>query len=202
MWQDIAGRLEGSLVVLEPLAPEHEDGLWESSRDPRTWRWLSILQPRTRAELHDYVEAALANAAAGIEIPFATLWREDGRVLGSTRFLALRPEHRSLEIGWTWLEPAAWGTGANVEAKLLMLGHAFERLGCIRVEFKTDRRNERSREAISALPARFEGVFRKHMVLPDGSTRDSAYYSITDDEWTEVKKNLRQRLASHAEEAR
>ena len=95
--------------------------------------------------MHDYVESALALQAAGTEMPFTTIRQEDDRVLGSTRYLALRPEHRSLEIGWTWLTPEAWGTGANIEAKLLMLGDAFERLGCLRVELKTDARNERSR---------------------------------------------------------
>ena len=99
-----------------------------------------------------------------------------------------------MEIGWTWLTPSRWGTGANVEAKLLMLEHAFERLGCMRVEFKTDRRNERSREALEALPARFEGIFRKHMIVRGDAVRDSAYYSIVDDDWPGVRANLRARL--------
>jgi hypothetical protein len=121
-----------------------------------------------------------------------------GDVVGSTRFLTLRPEHRGLEIGYTWLARAAWGTGANVEAKLLMLEHAFERLGCARVEFKTDERNWRSRRALEALGARFEGVFRKHMLLQDGTWRDSAYYSVIDDEWPAVKTALQQRLEPSA----
>ena len=154
--------LEGELVRLEPMALAHEDGLWEASRDARTWKWLSVVQPQTREELRAYLDAALANAAAGTELPLVTVCREDGSVIGSTRYLALRPEHRSIEIGWTWLTPAAWGTGANVEAKLLMLEHAFERLGCLRVELKTDALNERSRGAMAALPAQFEGVHRKH----------------------------------------
>src|SRR5919112_1644470 len=120
--------LEGELVRLEPMSPAHEDGLWAASRDERTWRWLSIAQPQTRAELHAYVEAALANQADGTEMPLVTIRRADDRVVGSTRYLTLRPEHRSLEIGWTWLAPEVWRTGANVEAKLLMLGDAFERL--------------------------------------------------------------------------
>jgi len=186
--------LEGDLVRLEPLRPEHEDGLWEASRDERTWRWLSIVQPGTRLELRDYLEAALANAAAGVELPFATVRLEDGRIVGSTRFLALRPEHRSLEIGWTWLAPAAWESGVNVEAKLLMFQDAFERLECRRVELKTDALNERSRRALAALPARFEGVHRKHMLVRGSENRDSAWYSIVDDEWPAVRKNLRERL--------
>ena len=107
-------------------------------------------------------------------------------VVGSTRFLALRPEHGSVEIGWTWLHPSAWGTGVNVEAKLLMLRQAFEVWGCRRVELKTDAQNERSRGAMEAMGARFEGVHRKHMLVRDGENRDSAWYSIVDDEWPEV----------------
>lgn len=186
--------LEGELVRLEPIALAHEDGLWEASRDPRTWVWLSVEQPQTRAELRAYLDSALANAADGTEMPLVTVRREDGRVLGSTRFLALRPEHRSLEIGWTWLQPEAWGTGVNVEAKLLMLEHAFERLGCLRVELKTDARNERSRRAMEALPAQFEGIHRKQMLVRDGLRRDSAWYSVIDDEWPAVRANLLRRL--------
>jgi RimJ/RimL family protein N-acetyltransferase len=186
--------LEGELVRLEPLAAEHEQGLWEASRDERTWQWLSIEQPRTPEELRAYLDAALANAADGTELPLVTIRREDKRVVGSTRYLALRPEHRSVEIGWTWLAPEAWGTGINVEAKLLMLEHAFETLGCLRVELKTDARNERSRGAMAALPAQFEGVHRKAMLVRGGQRRDSAWYSVLDDEWPAVRANLLRRL--------
>ena len=176
------------------MTAAHEDGLWEASRDPRTWRWLSVDQPETREELRAYLDAALANAAAGIEMPLVTVRREDGRILGSTRYLALRPEHRSVEIGWTWLTPDAWGTGANVEAKLLMLGHAFEHWSCLRVELKTDALNERSRRAMEALPAQFEGIHRKHLLVRGGERRDSAWYSVLDDEWPAVRANLLRRL--------
>ena len=179
---------------LEPLTAAHEDGLWAASRDPLTWRWLSVYQPTTREAMHAYVGDALANRAAGTEMPLVTIRREDDRVVGSTRYLALRPEHKSLEIGWTWLTPEAWGTGVNVEAKLLMLEHAFERLGCLRVELKTDARNERSRGAMAALPAQFEGVHRKSMLVRGGQRRDSAWYSVIDDEWPEVRANLLRRL--------
>jgi RimJ/RimL family protein N-acetyltransferase len=150
-----------------------------------------------------WLDDALARSEAGIEAAFATLDARTGEPVGSTRYLTLRPEHRGLEIGWTWLASSRWGTGANVEAKLLMLEHAFERLGCLRVEFKTDRRNDRSRGALAALPARFEGVFRKHMLVRGGERRDSAYYSIVDDEWPEIEDNLRRRLdAVREKEAR
>ena len=127
---------------------------------------------------------------------FATIDRASGRPIGSTRYLNLREEHRGLEIGWTWLTPSRWRTGANVEAKLLMLEHAFGALGCMRVELKTDARNERSRAAMAALPARFEGIFRKHMLMPGVGVRDSAYYSVIDDDWPEVRANLERRLAA------
>ena len=190
--------LEGEVVRLEPMAPAHEDGLWEASRDARTWRWLSVLQPQTREEMHAYLNDALANAAAGTEMPLVTVRRADERVVGSTRFLALHPEHRTIEIGWTWLTPEAWGTGVNVEAKLLMFGHAFETLGCLRVELKTDARNDRSRGAMEALPARFEGVHRKAMLVRGGERRDSAWYSVLDDEWPAVRANLLRRLGRPA----
>ena len=185
--------LEGGVVRLEPLGPEHEDGLWEASRDPRTWRWLSILQPQTRDEWRSYLEQALTAAEAGTEIPLVTLCHEE--VAGSTRFLALRPEHRSVEIGWTWLHPSFWSTGANVEAKLLQLTHAFDTWGCRRVELKTDALNERARRALEALGATFEGIHRKHMLVRGGENRDSAWYSVTDDDWPAVRARLQERLS-------
>jgi N-acetyltransferase len=187
-----APTLDGTRVRFEPLEPAHADGLWAASRDPGTWTWLSIVQPSTREELDAYVEAALEAAAAGTEIPLATV--AGGRVVGSTRFLALRPEHGSVEIGWTWLDPSVWATGVNVEAKLLMLGHAFEVWGCRRVELKTDAQNVRSRGAMEAMGARFEGVHRKHMLVRGGENRDTAWYSIVDDEWPDVARGLRARL--------
>jgi RimJ/RimL family protein N-acetyltransferase len=185
--------LEGRIVRLEPLTREHEEGLWRASRAPETWRWLSVVQPRTREEWRDFVEQALAAADAGAELPLVTVSHQAG-VVGSTRFLALRPEHRSVEIGWTWLHPSAWGTGANVEAKLLQLEHAFEVWGCRRVELKTDALNDRSRRALEALGTTFEGIHRRHMLVRGGENRDSAWYSVLDDEWPAVEAGLRRRL--------
>ena len=184
----------GSIVRLEPLGPEHADGLWEASRDPAAWRWLSVVQPPTREAWDGWMAQALAQLEAGLELPYATVSVATGLPVGSSRFLAIRPEHRSIEIGWTWLAPAVWGTGANTEAKLLMLEHAFESLGCRRVEFKTDALNERSRAALAALPARFEGVHRNHMLVREGESRDSAWYSVIDEEWPAVREALRARL--------
>ena len=141
-------------------------------------------------------DAALERTEAGLERAFATVLLADGKATGSTRYLNIHPEHRTLEIGWTWLTPTAWGTGANAEAKLLQLEHAFETLGYRRVEFKTDALNERARPALAALPAQFEGIFRKHMLVRDGVSRDSAWYSVVDDEWPEVRESLRARVAA------
>ena len=120
-----------------------------------------------------------------------------GRVVGSSRFATLRPEHRGAEIGWTWVIRELWGSGVNIEAKLLMLEHGFETLGLERIEFKTEATNERSRAALAALPARFEGVFRHHLWVRDGEWRDSAYFSVLEEEWADVRANLERRLARH-----
>jgi len=203
MWKNLASVMEGKIVRLEPLARRHEERLFEAARDERVWRWMHYNAGGSRERFQAWLEDALAASSAGTEAPFATVDAGTGEPVGSTRYLTLRPEHRGLEIGWTWLAPAHWQTGANVEAKLLMLEHAFERLGCLRVEFKTDSRNERSRAALAALPAKFEGIFRKHMLVRSGERRDSAYYSIIDDEWPEVRENLGRRIDTiRKEEAR
>ena len=197
MWEGLSARLEGRVVVLAPLAPGHEPGLYEAARD-MDWSWMFVDASRSREAFHRYFEQALELARAGEQVPFATLDAASGEPIGSTRFLTLRPEHRGLEIGWTWLRRSRWSSGANVEAKLLQLEHAFDRLGCMRVEFKTDAKNERSRRALAALPAEFEGVFRKHMLVGDDRTRlrDSAYYAVVDDDWPAVRTNLERRLGS------
>ena len=194
-WPGLAARLEGRLVVVEPLTRAHADGLRAAAADPAVWRWMTVAAHEPEG-FERWLEAALAAGEEGTEAPFAILLRESGEPVGSTRFLTLRPEHRGLEIGWTWHARSVWGTGVNVEAKLLLLRHAFETLGCMRVEFKTDARNERSRGALEALPARFEGIFAKHMLVQGGDVRDSAYYAITDDDWPTVRANLERRVAA------
>ena len=194
VWERLAERLEGRLVVLEPLTRAHAEGLFAAAQDAEIWRWMHVLAHEREAFEH-WLDAALEAAATGREAPFAILLAEGGEPVGSSRYLTLRPEHRGLEIGHTWHARRVWGTGVNVEAKYLLLRHAFEELGCLRVEFKTEARNERSRAALEALPARFEGIFRKHMVVRGGELRDSAYYAVVDDEWPEVKANLERRLS-------
>jgi N-acetyltransferase len=181
--------LEGRIVRLEPMSLDHVDGLAQVGLDPAIWTWMPF-SPSSHDDLRTIVEAALASAVNGSEVPFVTIEQASGRPIGSTRYLAVTPEHLRLEIGWTWVAPAWQRTGANRDAKRLQLEHAFERLGANRVEFKTDSRNERSRTALLALGATFEGVLRNHMVMPGGRLRHSAYYSILRDEWPAVKARL------------
>lgn len=196
MWDGLSAPLRGELVVLEPLGAQHEEALFEAAQDPEIWRWLTGFVP-TREHLAGWLAHSVAETGAGREAAFATVLRTSGRAVGSTRFLNLRPEHRSLEIGWTWLGRSVWQTGVNIEAKLLTLEHAFERMDCQRVEFKTDARNARSRGALVALPAAFEGILRRHMVMPYGM-RDSAYYSVIDDDWPDVRARLEHRRHARA----
>ena len=187
MWEELAVELRGHIVTLEPLTSEHRDGLRAAAADERTWDFM------VTRDVERWLDDAFAEHDGGTRVQFAVL--HDGTIAGSTSYLSLVPEHLRIEIGNTWLNPSAWGTGANVEAKYLLLRHAFETLGLRRVEFKTDARNERARSALAALPARFEGIHRKHMLVRDGERRDSAWYAVIDDEWPEVKGNLELRIA-------
>ncbi len=192
----LAGVLEGRHTRLEPLAEAHREALFAASRFPEIFRWI-MAYPATREAFDAIVDEALAASAAGEEFAFATVDRRTGQAVGSTRYLALREADRGLEIGWTWLTPAAWRTGVNVEAKLLMLAHAFEQLGCIRVELKTHASNERSRNAMLAMGATYEGTHRHHRIVPGIGIRDSAWFSVIDPEWPAVRRRLRARLAAH-----
>jgi N-acetyltransferase len=186
VWENIAAVLHGSVVTLAPLDAAHVDALRTAAADERAWRWMAT------TDVEAWLRHALAEHAAGTSVRFTTL--RNGEVLGSTSYLSLAPEHLRLEIGNTWLNPAAWGTGANTDAKYLLLKHAFEDLGCRRVEFKTDSKNERARAALAALPAEFEGIHRKHMLVRGGERRDSAWYAVIDDDWPRVRAALEERL--------
>ena len=188
--------LSGALIALEPLAACHEKDLWQAAEDGDVWTWLPIDGGSSAAAFRGWLDWVLANAASEPAAPFAVRARGSGRAIGSTTYHAIWPEHRRLEIGMTWYGASSWRSGANVEAKLLMLEHAFG-LGYRRVEFKTDASNTPSRRALEALPAQFEGLFRKHMLVRGGQRRDSAYYSIVDDEWPAVRANLERRLELH-----
>jgi RimJ/RimL family protein N-acetyltransferase len=185
--------LVGRQVALEPLERNHEVELWSAAADS-DWRWMPIDAGSSHDAFSSWLEWVLANANKEPAVPFAVVRRDTGRAIGSTSYHTIHPEHRRVEIGMTWYLRSEWSSGANVEAKLLMLEQAFA-LGFRRVEFKTDARNERSRRALEALPARFEGLLRKHMLVRGGEERDSAYYSVIEDEWPSVRENLERRLA-------
>ena len=189
--------MHGSLVSLEPLTTLHLPELAAIGLHPELWR----LQPRailSVADMRDYIDQALADHARGVSLPFVIVRREDRAVLGSTRFMDVALEHRRLEIGATWLTPMAQRTGANVEAKLLLLTHAFETMGMQRVVLKTEALNVQSRTAILALGAVEEGTFRRHLIAESGRMRDMTYFSILDDEWPDVRARLRARLQRRA----
>ena len=190
--------LEGQHARLEPLAALHAPDLFAAAQDDSVWLYMPIPRPRTPADMQCMIDDALSAQDRGEQLPFAILERGSGRAIGSTRYLDLRLAHRGLEIGWTWITPAFQRSAINTECKLLLLTHAFETLGCLRVQLKTDARNLRSQAAIERLGATKEGVLRKHYVLWDGYVRDSVMYSITDEQWPEVRRRLSARLRSSA----
>jgi len=187
---------------MEPLRAAHREGLREAAADPEIWVWMDRRIPGEEGAFDRWFDTRLAASERGDEWCFATISTASDQPIGSSSYLAVRPEHAGLEIGWTWLNPSAWRTGVNLEAKLLMLGCAFDELGAMRVEFKTDSRNERSRAALEGIGATYEGIFRKHMLMPIVGVRHSAYYSITDEEWPDVRATLTARLERAAEASR
>ena len=186
--------LEGTHVRLEPLALHHLDGIMRAGADDTVWTWLPYC-PTTRAEYEAWLNDALTAQAKGHQLPFATIDRSRGDVVGSTRIFFFHPPDRRVEIGGTWLAPSAQRTPINTESKLLLLAHCFDVLGCVRVELKTDARNEKSRAAIARIGATYEGVMRKHMLTRGGFHRDSVYYAIVDDDWPDVRARLEEMLA-------
>lgn len=180
-------------VRLEPLSLKHLDGLCAIGLDASLWQWTTN-RLRDREEMRDYIETALDEQQRGVSLPFATLLTATGQTVGSTRFANMDLKNRRVEIGWTWIGVPWQRTAVNTEAKYLMLCHAFETLGCQRVEFKTDALNSRSRQAILRLGAKEEGVLRRHMVTYSGRLRDTVYFSILDDEWPSVKARLQAKL--------
>ena len=186
--------LEGQHIRLEPLSLEHHAQLCEVGLDDELWRWIPQAV-RTPEEMRAYIATALAWQAAGTALPFATIERATGRAIGSTRFANIDRANRHVEIGWTWLARKSQRTAANTEAKYLMLRHAFETWGCLRVEFKTDSLNERSRAALLRIGAKEEGTFRNHVLTWTGRIRHSVYYSIIDPEWPEVRADLEKKLS-------
>jgi RimJ/RimL family protein N-acetyltransferase len=187
--------LENHLVRLEPLQLKHTADLYAVSQDPDIWRYLSYKQPTAPYEMEVWVEIALEAQARGTDIPFAIIDRNTQHIVGSTRYLNIVPKDRGLEIGWTWLTQSARRTHVNTACKYLLLLHAFETLGAIRVQFKTDSRNLTSQRAIERIGAVKEGRLRNHVIMPDGYYRHSVYYSIIESEWPAVKANLEARMS-------
>ena len=192
--------LEGAHVRLEPLRKAHLAGLAEAGLDEELWKWIPI-PVRTQHEMAAYIDTALGEQERGVALPFAIVEKATGRVIGSTRYGNIDRGHHRVEIGWTWVARDWQRTAVNTEAKYLLLKHAFETLGCMRVEFKTDSLNERSRAAILRLGAREEGIFRNHMITASGRIRHTVYFSIIDSEWPVVKGRLEAKLNSHKRQA-
>jgi RimJ/RimL family protein N-acetyltransferase len=187
--------LSGEIVRLEPLGAAHVPALTRVGLHPELWQWTTTRIENER-EMAEYVHTALDCVRAGTALPFVTIAQATGEVIGTSRFANIDRANRRVEIGWTWVTPEWQRTGANVEAKLLMMEYAFERLGCIRVEFKTDSLNQKSRRALLGIGAKEEGTLRNHMVVWDGRLRHSVYFSVIESEWAGVKSLLQQRLES------
>lgn len=191
--------LTGRVVRLEPLSLAHAPDLLLAAQDENIWRYMLYGPVTTEAAMRAYVQDLLDRQAQGRDLPFAVIYQESGRAIGSTRFMDIRPPHRGLEIGGTWYGVAYQRTAVNTECKYLLLRHAFEVYGCIRVQLKTDLRNERSQRAIERLGAVKEGVLRNHIITPDGTIRHSVMYSLVDSEWPAVKAHLESLLPGWAD---
>ena len=188
--------LEGKKVKLIPLLESHKDGLLAAASDGALWEIWYTSVPSAQT-IDDYISAALLEKQKGLEYPFVVVNKADGRIIGCTRYYGATPHHRRLEIGYTWYAKTYQRTGVNTECKLLLLGHAFEKMNCIAVQFMTDWHNEKSRTAIARIGAKQDGILRQHRINNDGSYRDSVVFSITNHEWDDVKKALEQKMAKY-----
>jgi N-acetyltransferase len=188
--------LRGTHIRLEPLRPEHAAALLEAGKAPEIWDWMPA-RPLTPPAMDAWISKALAAQAQGREYPFTVVRAGDDRIIGSTRYLEVQEDDRTVEIGWTWYSPDAWGGAVNPEAKFLLMRHAFEDWRAIRVALKTDINNVHSQAAIKKLGARFEGTLRNQRIRPDGSYRDTVMFSIIESEWPAVKTRLQARLDAY-----
>jgi N-acetyltransferase len=186
--------LTGKHVRLEPMSEAHVTGLAEIGAGRQFWDFMVYGKMDTQEDMQNWVREILSRAEKGTDVPFVAIQLASGRVAGATRYMNISPKDRGLEIGGTWYGLDFQRTPVNTECKYLLLQHAFETLGCVRVQLKTDVRNERSQRAIERLGAVKEGVLRNHMILPDGRVRDSVFYSIIDSEWLAVKKRLEEMM--------
>lgn len=186
--------LTGRVVRLEPLSESHMPDLYQAGKDDSIWLYMRYGQINTQQDMAEWVQGLLQARDDGTDLPFAVIHQDTDCAIGSTRYLDIQPHNRSLEIGGTWYSVPYQRTAVNTECKYMLLRHAFEMLDCVRVQFKTDLRNERSQKAIERIGAQREGVLRDHMILPDGSLRSSVYYSILKSEWQQVKTRLESKL--------
>jgi N-acetyltransferase len=186
--------LTGRVVRLEPLSEAHIPDLTIAAQDENIWRFMLYGNIQTQAQMRTWVQDILGRQARGTDLPFAVIYLERDQAIGATRYLDIRQSDRGLEVGGTWYAPAFQHTSVNTECKFMLLKHAFEDLGCVRVQFKTDLRNERSQRAIERLGAVKEGILRNHIITPEGYLRSSVYYSILDSEWPAVKVRLEEKL--------
>ena len=186
--------LHGSVIRLEPLSLTHAPDLTIAGRDESIWLYMLYGNIESDEDMRNWISDLLDRQSQGTDLPFAVIHLGSGRAIGATRYLDIRPQHRGLEVGGTWYSPEFQRTAVNTECKYLLLSHAFERLGCIRVQFKTDLRNLRSQRALKRIGAIKEGILRNHIVTPEGTIRDSVYFSILDSEWPAVKINLERKL--------
>ncbi len=189
--------LAGRFVRLEPLSLDHAPALWPAGNEPEIWTYMPYATIDSPDKMRAWVEEMLRRQAKGNDLPFAIVDIASGQAGGATRYMTIERTHRSLEIGGTWLGKAFRGTAANTESKYLLLRHAFEVLSCVRVQFRTDLRNERSQRALERLGAVREAVLRKYTIMPDGYQRSSVFYSVIDDEWPAVKARLEEMLAKY-----
>ncbi len=186
--------LSGRFVRLEPLQKKHAFDLFAAAQDPVLWTYMSAHLNDSPSAIEAWIYAALREQAVGMALPFAIIDLASGSAVGSTRYMTIAIRDRGLEIGWTWLSPLVQRTGVNTECKYLLLRHAFETLGAIRVQLKTHHENVKSQRAIERIGATREGVLRNHMIMPDGSYRHSVYYSIIESEWPRVKGRLEAKM--------
>ena len=187
--------LQGKYVRLEPLSEAHVDGLAEIGVGQDFWDFMLYGRMETENDMRNWVLDIMNRGAKGTDLPFVVIHLASGKVAGATRYLNIMPKDRGLEIGGTWYGLEYQRTPLNTECKYLLLAHAFEKLGCIRVQLKTDLINLRSQKAIERIGAHREGILRNHMILPSGRVRDSVFYSILDSEWIDVKKRLEEMLS-------
>ncbi len=188
-------QFSGHVVRLEALnADQHRDGLIAAGADSRIWTYVRCPPADTPAGMNAHIAELIRRRNAGDEVPYVVIQQSSNTIVGVTRFIELRPAHKGLELG-TWLNPQVHGDGTNIEIKYLMLQYAFEVLGCIRVQIKTNANNSAAQRSLVALGATYEGLFRNHYILHDGSVRDSLFYSIIDREWPTIKAHIQQRLA-------